>query len=190
MGQKIDELILGSLLGDGGLEKNKGKKTRFRFKERHGLKQKNYLLWKKSILEKRFKVGVYYNNYSIAIYTSVDNYFDKYARLFYPKKGYREFNYNIIKLLTPFVISIWIMDNGYYNKNLKILTLSFHKKNLCNICRWFEEKYSFKIQKSIDGNCGVIRFSQQDTKKIIEIIKDYVHKDMIYKIGGTKNRTS
>ena len=48
--EDVKQVLLGSLLGDGSLEINKGGKNAF-YREIHSSKQKDYLLWKNQFLK-------------------------------------------------------------------------------------------------------------------------------------------
>ena len=78
----IEQCIIGSMFGDGNLVKNKGKKTKVRFRESHSLKQRDYLLWKKDILSEEFIVKEYLTSYSTVIYTNGSDLLEEYYTLF------------------------------------------------------------------------------------------------------------
>lgn len=49
---KVEQIILGSMFGDAFLKKYKS--SNVAFIETHSIKQKDYLLWKKELLEESF----------------------------------------------------------------------------------------------------------------------------------------
>jgi len=53
---KFEQVLYGSLLGDGCLPNDINSRNA-RFSEKHNVRQKDYLLWKKDILEERIKFG-------------------------------------------------------------------------------------------------------------------------------------
>jgi len=186
------EFIIGTLLGDGhigGLGKYKRSK---RLTMTHCEKQLNYLLWKKEIMgnfvnnlnryEEKKRNSISWRWASI-----VHNEFNFYHKLFYDnnKKVIRE---EIVRYLTPFAMAVWIMDDGWknHNSNIRISSESFSKQEndiLVNAI-----KINFNI------NCKVIEYTKNNKKYyylsfnkrnsilLTELIKQYIHKDMKYKL--------
>src|SRR3990167_1854459 len=116
------QILLGSLLGDGGITKiTRGNYIGYCYKEAHSRKQEEYLLWKNKILgfnysnkDKYGKVWIYRTN----------KIFEEYYHLFYRKnKKYKIIDSKILNNLNVIGLSIWFMDDGHYsysNNNLGI----------------------------------------------------------------------
>jgi recombination protein RecA len=107
--QRQIELIIGSLLGDAYLVKTtKG----FAFRVNHGLKQKEYVDWKFTILENlvnsppNSSVNCYY-------FRTVSHPYFEYLRYkFYPE-GKKILPLDLVEQnFTPFAVAVWIMDDG------------------------------------------------------------------------------
>ena len=190
LNQEAEQIIIGSLFGDGCLTRN-NERCGLRFRERHSLKQKEYLLWKKSISEKYFKVKYYEDYNSCTIYTSVSYKFNYYHKYFYPLgKGFKESPREMLDKLQPLGLAIWYMDDGDYNKKSKHINISIDIKNFDNIKKWFLDKYSINAKLSVTNHknglsSGRIRFNVKDSKRIIDMIKPYIHKSMEYKVRIT-----
>ena len=115
-----DAIILGTLLGDGCLERN-GTWTRLRLE--HGSSQKSYLEWKNEELKSLITGSVmkmhYYHKInkrfydSVRAYTFSDKMFDYYRNIFYFNKK-KVIPKNIESLLVnPLSLAVWFMDDGY-----------------------------------------------------------------------------
>lgn len=206
MGQQLlpemEQFILGSLLGDAGLERNKSKSkginrskgVGLRFKERHSIKQKEYLLWKKDILSKGISMKKEYftNGDSITIYSKVLHIFEKFYLLFYPSgKGYKTFNLEVLNKLNPLGLAIWYMDDGSFSKKSHSFFIHCDRRNIYLIKEWFEKgflkikgKMYFGKGEGYENSCK-IGFNKKDTIKFFEIIEKFIHCSMRYKIEIT-----
>lgn len=106
-------VIIGSILGDGCLCEN-WSKTNYRLLMMHSVDQKEYILWKYSILkqcilsEPRFYDG----NKSLTIRTISHPELTMLRNIFYPN-GKKIIPLNIIEYIeNPLTIAIWFMDDG------------------------------------------------------------------------------
>ena len=128
--KKQQSIILGTILGDGCLERN-GKFVRLRLE--HGINQEAYLFWKhralKSIVGPVMKVHSYhkvnerfYDSYRT--YTFSNQAFEKYANMFYHNKK-KIIPQNIIDLFKdPLSLAVWFMDDGYKRNDCNALRLN------------------------------------------------------------------
>ena len=78
-----EQIILGSLLGDAGINKDK-RYEGYEFSDRHSLEQEEYLKWKNLRLGFNFKV---YNNHNLCVIRKNNIIFKKYRKLFYKNGG-------------------------------------------------------------------------------------------------------
>ena len=120
---KIEKaLVIGSILGDGFLQKTGKNNARLRLE--HSLKQEDYLLWKIRILDNYFQSKPQYlerNNLKFGKsyqYVRAQSYsgseFGKLSKSFY-KDGEKVIPKNIQNLLKdPLSLAVWFMDDGYY----------------------------------------------------------------------------
>lgn len=195
-----EQILLGSLLGDGCINLSKTNYFRYRYSEKHSFKQEAYLLWKNSYLN--FKLD--YNNEECRIRKSNLS-FKYYKELFYPT-GKKIVTRGILNKLELLGLAIWYCDDGSYNykgKSIEISTQSFGLNGNKIIQRWFKEKWRinskitikrFKKKETFISGIKIknhksfyyyLRFNVENTKKFIELIKPYVMQipSMIYKIG-------
>jgi hypothetical protein len=189
------DLIIGSLLGDASIRQRK-KNSCFRFT--HSLKQKTYAEFKNKILlnfnisefrEVKRKIGAYVIQ-AMDFSTKTHPMFNYYRNLFY-KNGIKIVSKEILDQLNPRSLAFWICDDGSYdNKQGYIVICSnaytFEEHQLMK--KFFKEKFGLDPTIGFrDGKYYFLRFKQEDSKKLIEIIKPYITQSMKYKIGEIKN---
>ncbi|HCM38314.1 TPA: hypothetical protein DIS61_06705 [Patescibacteria group bacterium] len=121
---KQKEIIIGTLLGDGHLEKN-GKHTRLRVD--HYNKHKKYVFWlakelipfslkPRAINETDKRSGKVYSRWHIS--TKSLQLFDEFRALFY-RGRIKIVPRNLEALITPLSLAIWYMDDGFRRKDSK-----------------------------------------------------------------------
>jgi hypothetical protein len=107
------QILIGSMLGDGGITKH-STGDGYLFKEGHGIKQKEYLLWKKDML-KTFMPTTWHLDYKPAMSTPVHPIFRKLRGEFYNEqkqcKSYIPIEY--VEKLDGLGLLIWYLDDGY-----------------------------------------------------------------------------
>lgn len=199
------QVLLGSLLGDGGLFLPKSNYYPY-YVETHCTKQKDYLLWKMNFFnpfQPRFYV--YPNNNQVSFTTRAHPYFVKWYDLFYlgSKKKLRE---SIIEYISSELnilgLAIWYMDDGYisfarrklksgeynYYRRINFSTNSLDNETQILTKRIFKEKFGFDITffKPNEGtSCFYLR--RRGTEDFIKKVKPHIHKNLRYKIRDTKN---
>lgn len=185
MQEQVKQVLMGSLLGDGSLQKQQANAE---FQEKHSLKQKDYLLWKKRILSKFFIMRIYdYDKGYIYLRSFVSPILNKYHRIFYPnKKGNKIITIKILNQLKPLGLAVWYMDDGTFNKSRYMMEFASHEKNIELIKSWFKKKYDVEGKIYSYNHSAMIKFSPRDTKKLFRIIHSYIHPSMKYKIKRTK----
>ena len=156
----IISIIIGSLLGDGHLEKrNRGIGTRIKFEQSN--KNVEYLMWfhsyfstrgycniNKPELKKRIrKNGEIYFHYSINTFTFFS--FNWIHDMFYmcsEGKYVKIIPHNIEQYLTPLALAIWFMDDGSkLKKGAKIATNCFTYKELSQLCEILKNKFNLTV---------------------------------------------
>ncbi len=131
------DIIVGTLLGDGHLEKQ-GKGETFRLKIKHSFHQKEYVDWLYEKLSpfvlsppKTFHKKDGYENYGFQT-LSLRN-FKFFRDQFYTKEGEKKIPKNIGKMLNPLSVAVWFMDNGSIkskkHRGYNIHSLCFSKKD-------------------------------------------------------------
>tara|TARA_Y100000310_G_C20655200_1_gene801628 strand:- start:444 stop:1529 length:1086 start_codon:yes stop_codon:yes gene_type:complete len=188
---ETEQVLIGSLLGDGSLQKI-GRNAYFR--ETHSTKQREYLKWKKkhlnelkprynetSIFDKR--TNKYYHH--ALLWTTVDPLLTEYHSLMY-SEGKKKIGEEILSKIGPLALAVWYCDDGsfgYINQNGKIATyLSYENNKL--IAEFLKKKFDINCTINKDGKEYHLYFSVEEIKKFLTLIKDYVPKCMNYKLGS------
>jgi len=191
------ELIIGSLLGDGTMRLGKNARN-VNFKVEHCLAQKEYVIWKYEILKDFVftepKISFRYNSNRIKYEKSwwfrtirhpliTEIYTD-----FYKGEGYRNGKKIIPRWLkkefSPFVVAVWIMDDGSFSQNkIDISTYCFSLKEINFFQECFKDIFNIKSGYYKDRDKGYrMYFNQKETHKLVKIICPYIIPSMMYKI--------
>lgn len=198
LNSKQKALIIGSLLGDGTMRLGKGAQN-VNFKVEHGLAQKDYVEWKYQILKPLVftepKISFRYdedgNKYEKSWWfrTIRHPFFTEIYKSFYKGDGYRNgrkiIPAGIEKELSPFILAVWIMDDGSYSrKTINISTYSFTLPEINILQECFRNIFDIQAKYYKDRDKGYrIYFNQEETNKLIKIISPYIISSMMYKIG-------
>lgn len=199
--KEIISIIIGSLLGDGHLEKRKqGVGTRIKFSQSSA--NVEYLMWFHSYLSKRGycntnkpklklrikKNGIIYYHYSINSFTfSSLNWIHD---MFYKEiegKFIKIIPDNIEQFLTPISLAIWFMDDGSkLGKGAKIATNCFKKTELLNLCKILKNKFNITVTIHSGGiNKGyTLYISTSSMPTFSKLIKKYMLPSLYYKLGN------
>ena len=187
-----EQIILGGLLGDFYCEIAKTCKNA-RLEGGCCNVQEAYFLWKISLLGnlhfslRRSKTGqLFFGSWS---YPCLNYYY----HLFY-KFGKKKISLEILKSIGALGLAIWYMDDGSYKKRdgtCYLYTNGFTYKENLLIKEWFEMKlnihpkiYAVKDPKRYPGRVWFyLNFGVNETKKLFEIFRGYIHPSMKYKIG-------
>lgn len=185
------DLIIGSTLGDASIRQ---REKNCNFRVGHTGKQKEYLLWKYNIL-KEFTLSEPQWNIrklnchtikTLELATATHYVFSYYRKLFY-KKSIKKITKEVLDLLTPRSLAIWLCDDGSYDNRqgyIVICTNSYTLKEHKIMKRYFEKMWGLSPTIGFrDKKYYFLRFKQEDSKKLIKIIKPYIPKFMGYKIG-------
>jgi hypothetical protein len=195
MNSIIEQILIGSILGDGSISKSGS------YQESHCEKQKDYIFWKRKILKKEFKTNIHYyitnkENWSkqnqYRLNTQVSPIFKEYRKLFYPN-GKKTIPDKFLNKIGKLAIVVWYFDDGSYNpiKN----GIQIH-----SLCFSLEENQ--KLQKRLKDfgmnfRIGCIHSKKtkfpyylfcygKETDKFLSFIREnaiYIPKSMTYKMG-------
>ena len=188
MDHEFQEFILGSILGDGCIQKDN------RLSIAHCSKQEDYINFKWEFIHKYKLAGkmsmnkVYGERYK-------NGYFEefRFKSLVTDKmSGFRNLYYNngskivpdeefLTEFLTPFAIAIWYMDDGSTcNYNVELNTDSFSRES-CNSLRYIlRDKY--KIKSTLKPSKNVITIKSESIKLFFSLIQEFVVPCMKYKL--------
>ncbi len=189
---KSEQVLIGSLLGDGTLQLPK-KGINASFKEIHSIKQKDYLLWKKEMLKffdpktSEYKILDKRTNkhyHSIILWTKVHSILTEYQRSLYinNKKSIKK---HILEKIGPLALAVWYCDDGsfgYINQNGKIATYLTYEENIL-IVKFLKEKFNINCTINKDKKHYHLYFNVKEIMKFLRLIKGYVPECMNYKLG-------
>jgi len=186
--QEQEQVVIGSILGDGSLRTGKKNYSATQLRINHGLKQAEYCLWKESILSP-------WVGYSYSEERRVG--FDTIPMPELNKFGFRKSKYKwgqenrdcvipqiAFEKIGLLALAIWYLDDGTYGGNYakwgkgkaRLCCVKF--KNMKNMLPIFEKKFGLKAK--IDKK-GFI-FDAENTYKLHSMIAQFVPDSMQYKI--------
>ena len=191
--EDFKQLIIGSLLGDGCISSNGKNSKNYYLCIAHALKQKEYLLFKKNILDKynltcsfiertyedkRFKNP---NYTEVRLKTRLHPYFTEIRLKHYDSSGNKRVHLDFIKDISALGLAIWYMDDGYVTKNSCILSsCSFTIEEQQILADILLKK--FGLHFTVGKNDNSMYLLAQDFPKFVEIISPYVVPSMQYKL--------
>lgn len=181
-----EQILLGTLLGDGGVYRYGRNKT-YSIRWQHSLKQEEYAIWKAENSLDNYSVyrGSKFDKRTNKVYTFITCYsivddYSYYRSLFYKDK--KEVNQNVLNKLQPLGLAVWYLDDGnmYYNGNNCHITLSvngFNENSKDLIISYFK-KYDLNFKKSQKA----IRItSKKECEIFMNLVEKYIPNCMEYK---------
>lgn len=185
------QVILGSFLGDGHIEKIG--KNKYRLRERHGKKQTDYCKWKAGL----FNCDVRYidkNGYSQTpcVEFNTKTFVTKYE---FPKNKQHCPQW-ILDQLDERGLAVWFMDDGTTCKNInaRFETCSFNEdsqKRIVEKLRSFGIDCEYRFVKLYDhrspGYFNIFIYAN-GYKTLNKLISEYIHKDLEYKLKYTVDK--
>ena len=172
------EVIIGSLIGDGSLEKS-GK--HYRLRVGHTVRHSEYVRWKYKLLQRFCITDPQYvpTTESLRLGTIGHPELSKLRHKWYTN-GIKEIPIDF--RLTPLMITIWFMDDGC--KQGKSVDFSVHSFSVKSIQILRKELAEFDIDTTINfdgkGHRIYVRRSSYDSFK--ELVKPYIQPCMAYKL--------
>lgn len=193
----ILSILIGSLLGDGSMEKD-GNGSRFAFYQEKS--NGEYLLHLHNIISslgyskqelpkihsrKGVKEGSIRYIYRFRTYTYSS--FNWIHSSFYPnKRKVIPTNINLENYLTPLALAIWVMDDGYHikNKGISFTSNNYTLDEIKYLGNILKRKYSldYSIVKTGTVNQYNIYIPKSSSIILGNIIKNYLVPSMYYKI--------
>jgi len=179
--QEEFEVLLGSLLGDGYITKLG------RVQIEQGKSQRAYLEWKYKMLARVVNTSILVTKRektpgkiteSYRFWTK--QYFRSWRNLFYPS-GKKVIPAGIGQLLSPLVLAVWFMDDGFLRekKAIEIATEKFSGHDLNRIRHTLLAR--FGIETSVTRR-GRLYFGKQQMIKFVSVIEPYIVAEMRYKL--------
>lgn len=193
------EMIIGSVLGDASVIINGRRKNAY-FKVSHCEKQKEYILWKKSILGNLVNnINKYEdkrgNSIMYGFHTISHQELNIFRRMFY------ENNKKVVKdeiglYLTPLGLATWFMDDGSKSgrgNNYRLSTDGFSKEDNFKLKHMLKANFNFNAKvleySRNDRKYYYIFFNKRNAINMTEIIEPYVVDCMKYKLINCSSTT-
>ena len=202
---ELRSAIIGMVIGDGNLTK-RWENGNANFQMSHCEKQYEYLMWKKSILDKITQSTVHptkkemggktYTGYHLSSYRHPI--FTKLYNRFY-HEGHKVLDEYIVKSITPLSLAILYMDDGCFGKHhaggkdsFFLCTQSFDYANQLLLKKSLKIKFDLdwnlnKAEKAKDDSYNYrLRLANRKNDQFLDIIRSYVTliPSMIYKLGS------
>ena len=193
-------ILIGSLLGDGTMEKD-GNGSRFVFYQKG--EHLEYVIW---LHQKLLEHGYCKENIPQIQSRLVNDKLSYYCRFrsftfssfnwihegFY-QKGKKCIPNWIEEYLSPIALAIWIMDDGGWIKNrgIKLSTNCFTLSDVKKLVSILETKYKLKVAIHSAGciNQYNIYIPKSNLPILIPLISPYLHPYFLYKLGEIKSST-
>ena len=188
---KYLDILLGLVLGDGNLSKNVLPSTVLKIT--HGEKQKEYLLYKKTIVKQLFTdylgVGISGFTDNKTFQASSRTFIDTnnlVNTIYNDKSNKNTINSYLANRLTKEAWSLIFQDDGSYSADTKTVTFA--------LCTFSLESLEFLRQSLIklfnlsrpiiyqSNSYNFIRLTRKDTTLFLENIKNLIHPAMLYKL--------
>lgn len=186
-------VLIGSLLGDGTLRKGAGA-INVNFKVEHGLRQKEYVLWKYKIFKSWVTTGP---KISYRYRENGDKYekswwfrtvrhpiLTEFWKRFYVD-GRKVVPLDIERDLNPAALAVWVMDDGSYARSkIDISTYAFTLSEIIILKKALEKNFGVNAKYFQDRDKGYrMYFNVPDSKILAMAIEPYVIPSLAYKIN-------
>ncbi|MDI6884348.1 MAG: hypothetical protein QMD00_04395 [Hadesarchaea archaeon] len=185
MGEKLTntqkELLIGSLLGDGHLRPHRGEVV---FEFLQGAKRKFYVEWKHEILGNLACPQVYHQLGRREYYKLVTKTHPELTRLYhlFYREGRKSVPRQISKILTPFAVAVWFMDDGSKSKNAVYFnTQGFETRDQLLLVKALR-RFHILANLNRDGEYFRLRVLKRCNKKFLELVRPYILKEFSYRL--------
>lgn len=182
-----EQVIRGSLMGDGGLYTRNGKTASFQ--EGHGLGQEQYLKWKEQKLRRlqpRLTYPVSKKTSKKECYLAT-SFFHSLERL---RKDYytdgKRVTLEVLQKLTPLGLAIWYMDDAHKLRGggIRLYTCSFNLEEHELIIEHFKDFWNILPKMEWSGDNPYLKFVANEAEKLIDVIEPHIVASMSYKISN------
>lgn len=182
--REIEQLLIGSTLGDANIELNSNTKAvQARFRLGHCLKQRPYMEYKMSLLGSLWNGKITIDSDSVTARSKCHPLFTEYYHKFYGT-GKKIIPKDLLYKLDPMGLAILYMDDGSYSKSVNLFLCGFSEEDQMLFQKFLLEKFNIQSTLHKTGKCYTkIYIKAESTQLFFTLIRPYVHKSMLYKIG-------
>lgn len=190
VGSQQQNIIVGTLLGDGFLERN-GIYTRLICD--HGATQKAYVLWKAqklSVLQPKVVCTNRYDARTDQVYshtilrTRSTSYLEPYAKMFYRAK-HKIVPRSLPTIMNPQILAVWIMDDGHRRRDCNALRLNTQGYSLSGQRILVRALHKLALDATIQHHTSkfVIYIPTHAMQRLRFITRPYIAPTMAYKFA-------
>lgn len=211
MNKKDRAILYGLAIGDGHISyRTRYKDGKYRYEQAelivgHGPKQKEYIEYKADLLlsifgGKRSKVskvfhtlksnGKTYQGWRLA---KTDKYFRQMHKVLYRHNKTKKVTGQVLSYCNEQTLALWYMDDGSINPNKdkqgKVTSLSFRictqfvdEDEAKEVVSWLKSTFGIEAKYYKSKGKFDIGGATQATLQLVSVIKDHVHKSMLYKV--------
>lgn len=188
-------ILTGMVLGDGSL--SKPRQNYISFKLTHSIKQKDYLIHKRDVLQEIFEKQINIHEFDNNGYPGCkiefgNKYFRSFRKYLYPN-GKKTFTKKVLNRLDAEGIAYWYMDDGnitlhkgktpgvYHSREIYLNTYVPYDEAL-TVKDYFYERYGIEFR--LASHKGLYRHvcNSTNTKRFIYLVEPYIIPSMQYKI--------
>jgi len=190
MNKRLKAIIIGTMLGDGNLEKPQTNNANSRLTINHCKKQYPYIKWLfKELRNLNPAIGKYITgkgayNCGKIMYRIQTKCFPElkiyYGKIYKPKKIISK---EWLKGMTSLSLAVWYMDDGYRNT---LNTQCFTKKDLEILCDFLKQRFSIIAEIRKYPKFGklyyILVFTGNNLRRFYKLIKPHLLSSMKYKL--------
>jgi recombination protein RecA len=198
LSRQQEQLILGSLMGDGCLSPNRSGRSGTRFRMGHGAKQEAYLDWKVSLLG---NIGCSRTTNAkgavFADFAPLPELAEVHDAVYFGD-GKKHLSWDYLKELTPFALAIWYMDDGSLTirskgaqertrggtGRIEICVEAMSPGSRERLVQYLRDTHGLDVRLRASGarHVQVLQFTTAASGKFQELVGRYVHPSMDYKL--------
>lgn len=183
-----EQIIYGTLLGDGYLWQGKKQFNSTYLACDHGIAQVSYLMWKMKYLEEtcgaKIFQRIYYNTTahrvtaSTYLATKSHPYFGQLSREFYNEKG-KTISDKILERLDDLGVAVWYMDDGNITNGISFAAQCFSSADRQKLARWLSQRYDANFYETPSNE---IRTLKAEEGHFLDRITPYILPQFYYKV--------
>lgn len=192
--EEIRGAIIGMVLGDGSLPLN-GRSINAHMDFAHCAKQREYAVWKAGLLENLTSVRItdgisccHGKEYpKVRVISKTHPFYTHLWKRFY-HNGRKTIDTFLMERLTPLGLAIWYQDDGTLKNHENYLTPmletnSFNVAEHLIMTKTLANKFHIEFRANhLNSKYLMLRLRRKDREKFFDIIREYVHPTMAYKI--------
>jgi recombination protein RecA len=198
LSRQQEQLILGSLMGDGCLSPNVRGRSGTRFRLGHGAAQAAYLDWKVSLLGNiGYSRTVNAKGAVFADFTPLPELAELHDAVYFGD-GKKHLSWDYLKALSPFALAVWYLDDGCLTVRSKgvqertrggtgrieICVEAMSAGTRTRLVQYLRETHGLNVRLRASGaaRVAVITFTRSATDEFQQLVSRYVPESMSYKL--------